>query len=174
MRFSIILLIVSFFVCPAYAQFSVPKVGSWRVHLPYQTNTTVAQNGPIIYAGSASGVFSFDIEDNSLEVLSKVNGLSDVEVSKLAFDDATQTLIVVYNNTNVDLVSRGIVTNIPDLLRKSIIGDKMVNDVTVVNGIAYLACSFGIVKIDLARKQIIDSYQNIGLRKTARWANQMT
>lgn len=163
MRFSIILLIVSFFVCPAYAQFSVPKVGSWRVHLPYQTNTTVAQNGPIIYAGSASGVFSFDVEDNSLEVLSKVNGLSDVEVSKLDFDDATQTLVVVYNNTNVDLVSRGIVTNIPDLLRKSIIGDKKVNDVTIVNGIAYLACSFGIVKIDLARKQIVDSYQNIGV-----------
>ena len=162
MRYISILLVFSISIFNLSAQFSVPKVGNWRVHLPYQTNNTVAQNGSIIYAGSSSGVFSFDIDDNSLEVMSKVNGLSDVEVSKLEFDNSTQTLIIIYNNTNIDLLSNGIITNLPDLLRKTIIGDKKVNDVTVVDGFAYLACSFGIVKIDLVRKQVIDSYQNIG------------
>ena len=163
MRFISILLVFGLSIFSLSAQFSVPKVGNWRVHLPYQTNNTVAQNGSIVYAGSSSGVYSFDIEDNSLEVMSKVNGLSDVEVSKIEFDNSTQTLIIIYNNTNIDLMSNGIITNLPDLLRKTIIGDKKVNDVTVVDGFAYLACSFGIVKIDLVRKQVIDSYQNIGI-----------
>lgn len=163
MRYKAILLMFMVVALSVSAQFSVPKVGNWRVHLPYQTNNTVAQNGSIIYAGSSSGVFSFDVEDNSLDVMSKVTGLSDVEVKKLEFDNRTQTLVIVYNNTNIDLLQNGRITNIPDLLRKTIIGDKLVNDVTVVDGVAYLACSFGIVKIDLQRKQIIDSYQNIGI-----------
>ena len=78
MRYIAILLVFSISIFNLSAQFSVPKVGDWRVHLPYQTNNTVAQNGSIIYAGSSSGVFSFDLDDNSLEVMSKVNGLSDV------------------------------------------------------------------------------------------------
>ena len=72
MRYKAILLMFMVVTLSVSAQFSVPKVGNWRVHLPYQTNNTVAQNGSIIYAGSSSGVFSFDVEDNSLDVMSKV------------------------------------------------------------------------------------------------------
>lgn len=146
----------------SFAQFKVPQISTWRVHLPYQTNHSVAQNGSIIYLGSSSGVFSYDADEGGVEVMSRVTGLSDVEVSKLAYDDVTETLIIIYKNTNVDLIANGRVYNIPGIFMQSIIGDKLINDVCVFNGIAYLACSFGIVKIDLKTRQIVDSYQNIG------------
>jgi ligand-binding sensor domain-containing protein len=144
------------------AQYKVPQMFTWRTHLPYHTNNTVAQHANLIYVGSNSGVFVYDTEENSIEVWSKVTGLSDVEVTKLAYDEQTQTLVIVYKNTNVDLMHQGRVYNIRNILTQSIIGDKAVNDVLIHNGYAYLACSFGVVKIDLAAKQIVDSYQNIG------------
>jgi hypothetical protein len=160
----ILFFVLTFFTCviQVMAQYKVPKMSTWRVHLPYHTNNSVAQQGSLIYVGSNSGIFIYDSDENSVEVWSKVTGLSDVEVSKLEFDPQTQTLVVVYKNTNVDLIKDNKVYNIRNILTQAIIGDKAITDVMVKDGMAYLACSFGVVKIDLARKQIIDSYQNIG------------
>jgi hypothetical protein len=160
----VLFFVLTFFTCvfQVMAQYKVPKMSTWRVHLPYHTNNSVAQHGSLIYVGSNSGIFIYDSDENSVEVLSKVTGLSDVEVSKLEYDPQTQTLVVVYRNTNVDLIKDNKVYNIRNILNQAIIGDKAITDVMVKDGMAYLACSFGVVKIDLARKQIIDSYQNIG------------
>lgn len=154
--------VLFFIIHPASAQFKVPKVNGWRVHLPYHTSQTLAQNGSTIYAGSSSGIFAYDFVSSEVEVLNKTNVLSDVEVHKLDFDPVTATLIVIYKNTNIDLINNGKTYNIPNILNQSIIGQKMINDVTVTNGFAYLSCNFGIVKIDLKKRQIVDSYQNIG------------
>ncbi len=158
-----VLFVTTFFsITWAMAQYKVPQMFTWRTHLPYHTNNSVAQHANLIYVGSNSGVFVYDTDENSIEVWSKVTGLSDVEVSKLAYDEQTQTLVIVYKNTNVDLMYQGRVYNIRNILTQSIIGDKAVNDVLIYDGYAYLACSFGVVKIDLRSRQIVDSYQNIG------------
>ena len=158
-----LLAVVLFFIIhPVSAQFKVPKVNGWRVHLPYHTNQTLAQDGNTIYAGSSSGIFAYDLASNEVEVLNKTNVLSDVEVHKLEFDPVSSTLIIIYKNTNIDLVTNGKTYNIPNILNQSIIGQKVINDVVVTDGFAYLACTFGIVKIDLKKRQIVDSYQNIG------------
>lgn len=146
----------------AFAQYKVPQMSTWRTHLSYHTNTTVAQHNNLIYVGSNSGIYIYDTDENSIEVLSKVTGLSDVEVSKLEYDDATETLIIIYKNSNVDLYQNGRVYNIRSIYMQNMIGDKSINDVLVYDGFAYLACGFGIVKVDLQNRQIIDSYQNIG------------
>jgi hypothetical protein len=146
----------------AFAQYKVPPINGWRVHLPYHTNPTLAQHKNIIYAGSSSGVYSYDAEAEEMESFDKANGLSDVEVVKLEFDSRTSTLIIAYKNANIDLLSNGRIFNISSILKQSIMGDKSINDILVHEGFAYLACSFGIVKIDLSKKQIVDSYQNIG------------
>lgn len=149
-------------VTPLWAQNKVPRMNTWRVHLPYFTNNAVAQLGKTIYVGSNSGLFMYDEDENSTEMFSKVNGLSDVEVALLAADETTQSVVVVYENTNIDIFQNGFFYNISNLLTQSIIGEKKVNDVAVYNGFAYLATTFGIVKIDLRQRRIVDSYQNIG------------
>lgn len=158
----LIYLSVTFFSFNCLAQFRVPSVNDWRVHLSYLSNQTIAQAGNIYYVGSNSGLFKYDKEEGSVEVFSRVNGLSDVEVKKLAYDEFTKTLVIVYQNANIDLMQQGRVINISNILTQSIIGEKVINDVFVIDGIAYLACTFGVVKIDLNKKQIVDSYQNIG------------
>lgn len=155
------------------AQYKVPELNAWRTHLSYWNNSTIAQNNNQIYVGSISGLFMYDADEVSVQLLTKVNGLSDVEVTKLAFDEETQTLIVVYKNSNVDLIQNGKTYNIRSILDQSIIGDKSINDILLYANHAYLACSFGIVKINLATLQIVDSYQNIGANGTTLAVNDL-
>ncbi len=138
-------------------------LGTWRVHLPYLQNKTVAVIDHTVYVGSNSSMFSYDEKNRELERVSKVNGLSDVEIKLLRSNQLNKLLFIVYENGNIDLFQNNEIINMPQILQRTVIGKKSINDITFYNGKAYLACSFGIVVIDINKKQIIDSYQNIGL-----------
>lgn len=157
--FTLILFTVSYL---SFSQVAIPPLQGWRVHLPFHSNTTITEGGDYVYAGSKSGVFRFDKTANQAEILSKVNGLSDVEVSKLVYDEQSNTLMILYQSGDIDLLQDNLFYNIPDIRQQNIIGGKTINDITVHDGFAYLACSFGIVKIDIAKKRVVDSYQNLG------------
>lgn len=152
-----------FFVLPFFisAQ-NKGGLGSWRVHLPYLKNNAMAALGSTVYCGSASGLFSYNESTRETERISKTEGLSDVEVRLLRANPANSLLFIVYQNSNIDLMVNGQVTNMPQIYQRNIIGKKAINDVTFYNGKAYLACSFGITVIDINKAQIFDSYQNIG------------
>lgn len=141
-----------------------PAPGTWRVHLPYQANYCVERVGNKLYCGSPSGLFTFNTDDNSIERLSKHTGLSDVEVDIFRYYESKKMSIVIYANTNIDLLDHQTneIINIPDILQKSMIGKKTVNSVFFHENKAYLACSFGVVVVDLDKKQITESYQNLG------------
>jgi hypothetical protein len=136
----------------------------WRVHLPYFKNATVTSVGNKILAGSNSGLFSIDISDGTMERLSRISGFSDVEVKIVKHNVAKKVTLVIYTNSNIDIIDENTKTiyNIPDVFMKSIIGSKSINQICFYENLAYLACSFGVVVLDLDKKQIIDSYQNLG------------
>ena len=52
-----------------------------------------------------------------------------------------------------------IIYNIPDISRKYIPGKKEINRIRTNGKYAYLACSFGIVVIDLVKKEIYDTWK---------------
>ena len=52
----------------------------------------------------------------------------------------------------------GSVINIPDIKEKEILGNKTINNITFKDHYAYLSCGFGIVVLDLNRKEIYDTY----------------
>ena len=138
--------------------------GGWRVHLPYFNNASITATQDKIYCGSNSGLFAYDIDDGSIERLSRINGLSDVEVKIVKHNAAKNVTVVVYNNTNIDLIDHQSkqIYNVPDVFMKSIIGAKSINHICFYQSKVYMACSFGIVVLDLDKKQIVDSYQNLG------------
>ena len=70
------------------------------------------------------GVFCYDLDDRTLTPMSKGDGLSDVGIATLAYDDATQALVVAYNNSNIDIISEGRTYNLSDIKRSEISGDK--------------------------------------------------
>ena len=57
----------------------------------------------------------------------------------MAWCEEEETLIIVYRNTGVDLVRKGVITNIPDIKNKYIPGLKEIYSVTVTGGRALLS-----------------------------------
>ncbi len=133
--------------------------GAWRDHLPYNDGKRLAEAGNKIFCStSGGGLFSFNVEDNSIEKHSKVNGLSDADISCIAFNQELEILIIGYNNGNIDLVKNDSVYNIPDIKRKIIVGEKSINSFFFRDNFAYLACGFGMVLVDMVKHEIKDTY----------------
>jgi ligand-binding sensor domain-containing protein len=133
--------------------------GTWRDHLPYNDGKRLADGGSRIFCSTSGGaLFTYNVNDNSIEKHSKVNGLSDADISCIAFRPEFQTLIIGYNNGNLDLMKNDSVYNIPDIKRKIIVGEKSINSFFFRDNYAYLACGFGIVLVDMIRHEIKDTY----------------
>jgi hypothetical protein len=159
----IILLLGMLFFTQSFAQkkAEVP-VGEWRIHLPYNAVNSIAESPNYLYVGAERGFYSYHKQSGEMELYSKVNGFSDVEVGTLKYHSGLNLLFIAYENTNIDILQGNSIFNISDILRKSILGQKTINDIHFEGNLAYLSCSFGIVIVDLERKAIQDSYLNIG------------
>lgn len=145
---------------PFLASAQTPSIGQWRDHLPYASGSAVAYTGSRVFCSGGNALFCFDQDDNSVSRLSKVNLLSDIGISSLAFDAGTNTLVVGYSNGNVDLIDPSALstTNLSDIKRSSIIGDKTIYHIYPSSGYAYLSTGFGIVVLDLNRKEVKETY----------------
>lgn len=133
-------------------------LGTWTTQLPYANAVSICQSNSNIYCATVSGLYSVDKSNSYIEKYTKVNGLSEIETNKIAYDISSSTLIVTYANSNIDLVQNGKVYNLPFVKNASIIADKNIYNIFTHNDFAYIATGFGIVEIDLINKEIKESY----------------
>ena len=144
---------LSAFLCNAQ------MIGEWTAHTPGMKVISVDVMRDKIYAATPYDIFYYNTNDNSINRMSKVNGLSDMGVSFVKYGKNYDILFVGYSNTNIDIIdNQGNITNIPDIYNKYILGNKTINDVFFHEHYAYVCCSFGIVVIDLERNEVKDTY----------------
>ena len=137
---------------------SQTMMNQWRTHFAYNATTQVVGGQQKVFAVSSGALFSVNKSDYSIEEYSKAGGLSDNTVNNIAYDKANNQLLIVYSNSNIDLYSTDGITNIPELYNKQTSIDKTVNSIFLNGDSAYLSCKFGIVVVNLAKKEIADSY----------------
>ena len=150
---------IVFLSCLIYTVFTQAqslRVGEWRDHLSYKSAQDVCQVGSSMYVSTDRALFEYNTEDNSIERINTLNRLSDTGVSSIEGNE--NTLIVAYNNGNVDIIRGSKTTNLPDIKKASLIADKRINHVNIDNNLAYLSCGFGIVVLDLDRVEVKDTY----------------
>ena len=91
--------------------------------------------------------------------MSRIDGLTETGISTIAWSEENKTLIIAYSSTNIDLLKNNIIYNIPDINQKYIPGKKEINRIRTNGKYAYLACSFGIVVIDIIKNEIYDTWK---------------
>ena len=134
-------------------------IGEWQVHLPFSNVIDVAYNKDIIYAANPFYIISYNPKDYSITRYNTVNSLNDVGISAIEFSEKNKTLVISYTNANIDLlIDDKTIVNIPDIKRKNLSGNKTINDITIKDNYAWLACGFGIVILDLNKKEIKETY----------------
>jgi hypothetical protein len=134
-------------------------VGEWTDHLNYSSARSVAVGSNEVFASTGSSVIVYNKSFAELRKLSKVTGISETGISTIALSEENSTLIIAYNSTNIDVVKGNAIYNIPDIERKYIPGDKTIYRIRVSGRYAYLACSFGIVVLDLVKNEIYDTWK---------------
>lgn len=133
-------------------------LGTWQDHFPYRRSIAVAEGGGHIYCASNTAVFRYHPPTGEIERITKVNALSDVGIQGLAWNEPLQMLLVYYTNGNLDLLQGDRVFNMGDIRRSSILGNRGIFSVYMEGTRAYLGCGFGIVVVDLARREVRETW----------------
>ncbi len=133
-------------------------IGQWRDHLSFKRALDVCEADDKIYCAGGSNLFSYNKLDGSIERYSKITGLSDIGVTKVAYDSKRKVLIIAYADANIDLIKDGKIINVADIKRKAILGSKSINHILVNDDLTYLSCGFGIVVLDLDKSEVKDTY----------------
>ncbi len=133
-------------------------VGEWRTHFNYTNGEKIAILDENIFLATANSLFFVNTADNIIQRLGILEGLNDIGIQTIETSTPTNTLIICYLNSNIDLYSNGIISNIPDIAKKQISGDKSIYNIHCEDKYAYLACGFGIVILDLQKKFITDTW----------------
>ena len=130
-------------------------LGSWREHLPFNRGISIAQSSEKVFCATEHGLIVLRKDDSSIEVLSRSAGLSGTNLSCVGYHEGTSTLLVGYDDGNVDFIKNNKVTNFGDIKRSTAVqGSKKINKITLIGDFAYLSCSFGIVVIDLIKIEV--------------------
>ena len=137
---------------------SQSAVGSWRSHLAYHNATQCVAVGDKVYVVSDGSLYSYSSEDEFVENYDKANILSDQGIRHIAADEQTGTLVIIYDNANIDLIAAdGMLTNITDYTNKVTL-DPTVNDLRIAGGNAYMATNFGLTVLNIARGEFGGTY----------------
>jgi hypothetical protein len=134
-------------------------MGSWNDRLSYSSSYSITAGGDKIWSSAGASVLVHDLASGESSSLSRASGLNETAIGLIEWCGDEETLIIVYRNTGVDLVRKGVITNIPDIRNKYIPGLKEIYDVTGSGSRAFLSGSFGIVVLDIRGRYVADTWR---------------
>ena len=135
------------------------QVGTWRNYLAYSEVQQICAAGDNLFVRASNGLYQYNKNDQSIYTYDKTNGLSDTNIKLIAWNRQAKRLIAVYMNSNIDLIdTNNNIINISSLYTKTTTEDKTVSSIRIDGIYAYLICGFGIVKVNMQRAEITDTY----------------
>ena len=140
------------------AQDPVPPIGQWREHLPYNSAIDVTAGDGKVYCATPYSLFAVNVADNIIERYSRVTGLNETGMSAIKYDESNKKLFIAYSNSNIDIIYRNDIYNVPDIKRSAIVGDKSIYNIYVLGKNFYLSTGLGIIVIDGDRYEVKDSW----------------
>ena len=157
MLFVVLCLQLSVFLFPL--SICEAQVGTWRAYMSYYEPQQIVKGGHILFVRASNSLYTYNLNDQSITTYDKVNALNDTYITHIAWNDAAKRLIIVYKNSNIDLIDReDHVNNISAIYSKSMTQDKTINSIYLHDIYAYLSTGFGIVKINMQRAEVAESY----------------
>ncbi|NCX96761.1 MAG: hypothetical protein EBX41_10255, partial [Chitinophagia bacterium] len=148
------------------AQIQGTPMGTWKSHTSYYNQTKIITTPDAVFAASEASLIRIDKTTLNVDAITKIDGLSEVNISAMAYHPQTKTVIIGYNSGNIDLLrADGSIVNISGIKRFNFFGSKVINHISVYKSDAYLSCDFGLVILNVAKEEIKNS--NISLSATS-------
>jgi len=138
------------------------RIGEWQTLTKYinPNHITFNKDKNEILVSNGIYFFAYGTQNAEMEYYSKLNGLSDILVSKVFYNQSAQTSIVAYSNGNIDLLDRNNkVKNLPYLFQNSSINTaKNINHITDDDKTVFLSCEFGIQTLNLSNQTFKETF----------------
>ena len=152
-RRQILFFLMSFVLVQAY-----PQNNRWTIYAAYHDASKCVSVGSKIYVLSDGGLYSYDYEDMDVVTYDKSGVLSDNGIFDILYCSEEKTLVIVYNNGNIDLLyDDGSVYNMTDFKNKTA-GDKTINDIYVNGKNMYMSTNYGLLIVDIAERIFSKTY----------------
>lgn len=133
-------------------------IGDWRLHTSYHNATRCETIDGKVYVLASGALFTYSEEDEELRTFDKISHLSDIDISLIAYSKENEALVIVYKNANIDIFyDDESVYNISDFKNKTL-ATKNINSISINGNTALLSTGFGIVELDIARKEFTNTY----------------
>ena len=161
--------VVQMTVTHAVAQLSTP-VGTWRTHFNYKKAKALAQAGNLIYCATEQGLFYYDKSANEANILTKLDGLSNNQIAQIKIHPSLKLLIIGYASGALDLVQldsqfepTSQITTLKFIEENTaILSSKKVSDISFYQNTAFMSYDFGLVILDLDKKEVKETYLYLG------------
>ena len=135
------------------------QIGTWRAYMSYYEPQQIVKADNYLFVLASNDLYQYNMNDQSITTYDKINGLSDSYITHIAWNKQVKRLIAIYKDANIDLVDlNGDITNISSLYSKTMTDDKTIDSLTIDGQYAYLYARFGIVKVNMQRAEISDTY----------------
>ena len=154
MKKRLLLLLLVFSALSLHAQ-----TGSWHAYISYYEPQQIIKGGNRLYVRASNGLYSYNLTDHSITTYDRMRQLSDTYIDRIAWNPTVKKLLIVYSNKNIDLLNENDeVFNISSYYTHSMTYDKSVYNIYIYQQYAYLPTAFGIMKVDMRRNEIAETY----------------
>lgn len=146
-------------------------VGVWKDYLNYSNAVDVARLNDKVYTATRNAVFIYNTRDNSLERLSKINGLSDVDIVLISANEPSRTIFIGYANGNMDILNGKSIFNFAAIKNSSVVGDKAIRHISYHENKAFISTGVGVLEFDMDRIEVQETYtispsSNVSINET--------
>jgi hypothetical protein len=142
-------------------------LGTWRFHTSLNQASSVVVAGNKVYCGTSGGIFYLDKLTHKIVKITKIEGLSGNAVTAIAYNASLNALIIGYDEGYIDIIQNDKIYNIKSIVNAKIIGSTNINSISIYQNTAYLSCDFGVVVLNIDKKEIKESYLTIGNNGTS-------
>ena len=132
---------------------------SWEDFYSYNNVKDFVKVDAIIYALTDNAIFTYNINNQEINKISSIQGLSGETTSSIFYDTQFKRLVIGYKNGLVEVVDEdGTITISSDIVNFNQSGEKSINHISKFDNKLYLATPFAIVVYDIEKLEFGDTY----------------
>lgn len=150
----------SFFLLMIWATttFGQNAIGQWKDYLSYINSIDVEFLNTKVYVANENAIFIYNTVDNSIERLTKLNGLSGVGIVLVRADREHNLLFIGYEDGYIDVLQNGVIYPFAEIKNSAVTGDKSIRHISFDGNTAYISTGVGILEFDLEKREVRDTY----------------
>ena len=133
-------------------------IGKWKSYFPFNNVIDITYYQGVAYGITANALIIHDYNQNTIERLTEVDALSDLGLSAVGYNTQNNSLLIGYENGNIDLIQGNQTYNLFEIRESSITGDKRINHIYSKGDFTYFSCGFGVVVYNIKKKEVKDTY----------------